>query len=443
MLRGVTIPRRRYLYFIACILLITLPAAAQNRFILRPTNPSVLAGVAQRHGLTVIETIDDNHQVYLVTGPTSETPQEVETKVGADTDVVDIELDQVTAVPEVSQSTAAILDSLPAPSAVTYYRTSVLGAYTSQTAVSLLRIPNTQTTFGATGFGIVAIIDTGIDPTHPVLQGSIVPGYDFVNNIAGSASEWIDLNPVNQNVMSQSSPVITSKNTVAMVNQSTAAILDQSTAAILDYKNLPKAFGHGTMVAGVVHLTAPSAQIMPLKAFKGDGTANLSDILRAVYYASDHGALVINMSFSLTTPSTELSDAIIYAEEKNVICIASAGNTGTAAVGQPANLPYVMGVASTSNQDNRSTFSSYGAGVFVAAPGEGIVTTYPGGNYAEATGTSFSAPFVSGTAALIAYLSPGFSEASSAISNAKKLSQDLGYGQLDVYQAVGYVVQKR
>ena len=174
---------------------------------------------------------------------------------------MDIELDQVTAVPEVSQSTAAILDSLPAPSAVTYYGTSVLGAYTSQTAVSLLRIPNTQTTFGATGFGIVAIIDTGIDPTHPVLQGSIVPGYDFVNNIAGSASEWIDLNPVNQNVMSQSSPVITSKNTVAMVNQSTAAILDQSTAAILDYKNLPKAFGHGTMVAGVVHLTAPSAQI--------------------------------------------------------------------------------------------------------------------------------------------------------------------------------------
>ena len=77
------------------------------------------------------------------------------------------------------------------------------------------------------------------------------------------------------------------KNTVAMVSQSTAAILDQSTAAILDYNNLPHAFGHCTMVAGIVHLVAPSAQILPLKAFSGDGTANLSNILRAVYFAAD------------------------------------------------------------------------------------------------------------------------------------------------------------
>src|SRR5258708_33692809 len=101
MLRCMTISRCRYVYFIACILLITLPAAAQNRFILRPTNPSVLAGGEQRHGLTLIEKSGDNHQRCPVTGPTSETPQGAETTGGADTGVMDIEMDQGTAVPPV------------------------------------------------------------------------------------------------------------------------------------------------------------------------------------------------------------------------------------------------------------------------------------------------------------------------------------------------------
>ena len=146
------------------------------------------------------------------------------------------------------------------------------------------------------------------------------------------------------------------------------------------------------------------------------------------------------------TPSIELADAINYAEEKGLICVASAGNTGTASLGSPANLPYVIGVASTTSLDQRSTFSSYGTGVFVAAPGENIITTYPGHNYAEATGTSFSAPFVSGTASLTVQLNIiGFEESSAAVGNAKSLpsSLGLGHGRLDVYQAVQYAAQKQ
>jgi len=420
-----------------CGLLAGALAFGQDRFILRPATPQALPTVTQKYGLTVIEQVDSGGQVYVVTGPVNTPPKEVEHEVEGDSEVSEFELDQSTGLPEVTQSTAAILDSLPTPSSVTFYGSSVLAFYTTQPAVSLTRLADVQA-LGITGAGVVAIIDTGVDPTHPVLQSQLLPGYDFVHNLAGTASEWIDLTPANQAALAQSSSSPATKDTVAMVSQSTAAILDQSTAAILDYNNLPHAFGHGTMVAGAVHLAAPTAQILPLKAFSGDGTANLSDILRAVYYAADNGANVINMSFTLTQRSTELANAIDYAAGKGVICVAAAGNTGLTNIGNPANLPYVMGVASTSNLDARSTFSSYGAGVFLAAPGEGIVTTYPGSNYAEATGTSFSSPLVAGTGAIVVQLAPHIGDdIREVMGSAKGLkTKGMGHGRLDVYRVM-------
>src|SRR6202023_4203796 len=82
----------------------------------------------------------------------------------------------------------------------------------------------------------------------------------------------------------------------AIVNQSSAAILDQSSAAILDQNAKYAAFGHGTMVMGVIHLVAPQAKLLPLKAFHSDGTGYLSDILRAIYYSGQNNDKVINMS---------------------------------------------------------------------------------------------------------------------------------------------------
>src|SRR4029077_13670135 len=131
------------------------------------------------------------------------------------------------------------------------------------------------------------------------LQGVLLQGYDFTRNQAG-ASELNDLPPT----FPQPNPCTsTTCPAPAQVNQSTAAVLDQSTAAVLDGNSQYAGFGHGTMVMGVIHLVAPTSQLLPLKAFHLDGTAALSDILRAIYYGVQNNANVINMSFDTKTSS--------------------------------------------------------------------------------------------------------------------------------------------
>jgi subtilisin family serine protease len=224
-----------------------------------------------------------------------------------------------------------------------------------------------------------------------------------------------------------------------MLDQQTAAMLDQHSAAMLD-KNGFAAFGHGTEVMGVIHMVAPTAQLMPLKAFGADGTGTLSNILRAIYYSVQRNVNVINMSFELANPSGELTNALNYATTNNVICVASAGNDGLEEVVYPAGLKKnVMGVASTNYFEQRSTFSNYGDKVvWVAAPGEEIVTTYPFGAYSVTSGTSFTSPMVAGTAALLFSFQPGINQflAANAIAHAEWIGPDMGYGELDVYGAV-------
>jgi subtilisin family serine protease len=227
--------------------------------------------------------------------------------------------------------------------------------------------------------------------------------------------------------------------TPGQVNQHSIAIVDQHSIAIVDGPGL-QAFGHGTMVAGVLHLVAPTASIMPLKAFGPDGTGSLANILQAIYYASQHHVNVVNMSFDLKTSSQELVNAINAAEQNGVLFVASAGNDGEIELVYPAGLANVMGVASTNFQDQRSNFSNYGDQiVWVAAPGEAIVTTYPFGTYAAGWGTSFSAPMVSGAVDLIDNLHPGVSEtqASFAVAQAQYLlAVGMGNGRIDLVRAL-------
>jgi len=213
---------------------------------------------------------------------------------------------------------------------------------------------------------------------------------------------------------------------------------------VLDGNDQYAAFGHGTMVMGVIHLVAPTAQLLPLKTFKADGTGFLSDILRAIYYAVQNNANVINMSFDTQTSSRELENALDYARQNNVIGAASAGNEGQSA--PPLNVypaqwqDDVMGVASTSDQDTRSSFSNYGNEiVWVAAPGEAIVSTYPFSTYAAGWGTSFSAPFVSGGSSLLLnkQANTNESQAAAAVAHALPLGPDMGHGRLDLVQALG------
>ena len=257
-----------------------------------------------------------------------------------------------------------------------------------------------------------------------------MPGYDFTRN-RDSADEKGDIQ--------QSTAAVVDGVAPAWVNQSTAAVVDQSTAAVVDGSQYD-AFGHGTMVAGIIHLVAPKASILPLKAFNADGSGYTSDVIRAVYRAANANARVLNMSFSFTSSSKELSNALSFANNHGVIAVAAVGNDGLQTTVYPAGYAdRVLGVASTTNNDVRSAFSNYGSPlVFVAAPGEGVVTTYPWGTYAAGWGTSFSTPFVAGTAALMLDINATAdeSDASAAVAHAKLLTTDLGHGRLDVYQAI-------
>jgi hypothetical protein len=312
---------------------------------------------------------------------------------------------------------------------MTYYGTTAWESYLQQPASDIVRLRDTHCGLRQTGAGVVAVVDTGVDLAHPTLAPLLVDGYDFVGNRAGG-TESTDVQQASAAVVDGEGVVWVSPTTAAVVNQASAAVVDDPAHSD---------FGHGTMVAGVIHLVAPTARIMPLKAFGPDGQGYTSDILRALYYAVGKGAKVINMSFSRPTSSPELKRAIDNATGKGLIAVASAGNDGSNTLVYPAAYDNVMGVASTTNDDRRSFFSNYGAKlVWVAAPGEGIITTYPWGSFAATAGTSFSAPFVSGTAALLVGMqgSATNSQVSSAVAHAKPLTSDLGWGRLQTYQTV-------
>src|SRR5260370_15995073 len=116
------------------------------------------------------------------------------------------------------------------------------------------------------------------------------------------------------------------------------------------------------MPTGLVHLAEPKANILPLNAFTSNGTGNLSTIIAALYYALQHQANVVNMSFDVSSPSPALNQAVAYANQKGVVLVAAAGNESTSAAVYPAAIKgNVMGIASTTDWDQRSSFSNYGS----------------------------------------------------------------------------------
>ena len=372
---------------------------------------------------------DPTGQLFVITTPSLVNPVLFIAKLLLQPGITAIEIDQP--VGTQASSAGAAPSYLSDRTTVSYYGSTVWEGYVTQPAVQLIRSDAAHSVYNATGSGaIVAVIDTGVDPDNPVLKPLLVSGYDFTRNSNGG-SEKADV--------SQSTVAVLDNAQAAVVNQSTVAVLDQSTVAVLDTDNYA-AFGHGTMTAGVVHLVAPRAKIMPLKAFKADGSGYASDVLRAIYYAVKNGADVLNMSFDFTTYSPELKNAINYANNNGAICVASAGNDGQQVSVYPAALSNVIDVASTSNQDTQSSFTNFGAPpVWLAAPGEAIMTTYPWGSYAAGWGTSFSAPLVSGTAALLAGINSSVSEsqAANALTYAQPISvPPLNNRRLDVYKAV-------
>ena len=426
-------------------------------------------GIVLGHGLTIEGRNPQSPDIALVSGPDGVPTGQLLNAVQQDPRVLGFESLERLALEE------SRLDSMADGSGVVIgalvlqgeydgahaanFAAPVWDGYMSQPAAELIRLPETRSigTSEAQGFGTVAIIDTGVDPDHPVLQGALVPGYDFIQNDAGSGSEWRALPPGNRGDLKRSledsadqsfASILEGQGKPAHMGPSTRAIADQSFASILESADLPDAFGHGTMVAGLVRLAAPAAKIMPLRVFDGQGQANPWHVIQAIYFAVDHGANVINMSFSVDKQSVALKRAVQYAESHGVVCVSSAGNNGGTSKSWPAAFQEVLGVASTDLSGQLSMFSNHGPNlVSLAAPGEELITIYPGGLYAVAWGTSFSAGLVSGATTLlnsdetVMDLFVDF-EAAEEVFEASSVeitsSQQAGSGRLDAYSAFSY-----
>lgn len=411
-----------------------------GEFILR-SPADLVDDIAQRHRLIPIRTLDDGQELFLVRGPADVDYDELEDDVDGDSDVRAFEHNQEINLPEapqagrLNQSAAAILETLPDRTPISYFGALVWNGYANQSAASVLRLAAAHSTF-RTGTDVIAVIDTGVDPNHHLLRDVLVPGFDFTRDEAGVPSEWTDISGSVVAILEETRPPGTFRSVI--VNQSTAPILDGSTVAILETSGaeLPVAFGHGTMVAGLVHLVAPTARVMPLKAFRADGSSTVADILRAIYFAADNGARVINMSFSLAEASDELMRAINYATSRGVICVASVGNGGSEALVFPAGFRHVIGVGSINSAGARSLFSNYGRGlVRLLLPGEELITSYPGGHYAAAWGTSFSTAIAAGAAALLTHLDGAIAQ--------ERVDQLLAHAQQDLPKALQALAEER
>jgi subtilisin family serine protease len=291
----------------------------------------------------------------------------------------------------------------------------------------------------STGRGVVvADINSRVDVGHPALLGHLTGGYDFVTNkpIGETA-----LNQSDASFLDQSDASFLDQSDASFLDQSDASFLDQSDASFLDSSANP-AYSHGTLCAGVIAAIAPDAMIMPLRGFDDRGSADLFLLAKAIRYAADHGAQVINMSFGTLDNSKALKNSTDYAKGKNIIMVASAGNKNTSTPQYPAAFSGVLTVAATDIFDKKAPFSNYGSYVFVDGPGVNLFLPYPNGYYAMVSGTSFSAPEVAATAALIRSLrsygiAASISNAAVDIDSKNPAYTDkLGYGRIDVLKAV-------
>ena len=224
------------------------------------------------------------------------------------------------------------------------------------------------------------------------------------------------------------------------------ASLDQSTMSLFEDGSIFDDFGHGTMVAGLIHLTAPEASLVPVKAFDSSGDSTLFLAIAGVYAAIQLDVDVINMSFSIGGDSNTFERALQVAWGEGIALVASAGNDATNAKNvYLAAYPTVIAVASTDSDDHLADFSNYGRAVTVTAPGQGVVSTFPGGLWAKASGTSFSAPIVSGSIGLLVSLGKASGTAAKAVVNNAdsidalnpEFKRQLGRGRINILEALG------
>ncbi len=252
---------------------------------------------------------------------------------------------------------------------------------------------------------IIAIVDSGINLTHPEFAGRLVPGYDFINN---------DDDPTDDH-------------------------------------------GHGTHVAGIAAAgingfgtvgVCPECKVMPVKVLNQRNGGTWGTVSKGILFAVDNGADVINLSLGATITSTTLISSVQYALDKGVVIVAAAGNMASSNPFYPAAVAGVIGVSGTDSQDQYWQVSDYGDYIDVSAPAVNIYSSYHDlantSGYAYMSGTSMASPFVTGLVGLILSRRPELT-VDEVTTLLEKTAKDLGepgldplygYGRVDAHQAL-------
>ncbi|MBS0447767.1 MAG: S8 family serine peptidase [Proteobacteria bacterium] len=302
--------------------------------------------------------------------------------------------------------------------------------YANQWFPAAMNLPAAQAK--STGKGIkVAVLDTGADLTHPALVGHLIPGYDFVDD---------DRDP--------------------------SEVGSPSDAG----------YGHGTHVAGLIALTASDAQIMPLRVLDPSGQGNVWVLAQAMLYAldpdgnpaTDDGVQVINESLGTLSrtriiesimkisacelpdpaaPGDNFSDPGYNGDRercsrfRSAVVVAAAGNGASSSELQypaAANEYGLLPITATTSGNKLATFSNYGSWVQVAAPGDKITSSIPGGGYGTWSGTSMASPLAAGTAALVMQLFPALTakDVADRIENASTAMCNVNQRQIDALGSI-------
>jgi subtilisin family serine protease len=313
-----------------------------GELVVRVVDSSYIDSMNARYGTTVLRYIAQTRSFLL------------HIEGGGDAESLGVEVEFENEL-EVEFCDANYLLDLPEPvqSSKPFVDVELIGTFPLQRTSTQLGLATAHAT--STGAGVtVGVIDAGINLSHPLFAGTTIIGYDFIDGDADPSDPGVG----------------------------------------------PSA-GHGTFVAGLVKLVAPSANIAAYRVFDTLGSGDGFSVAEAIVRAVEDGCKVINLSMVLLEKHASVELALEYARARQVVVVASAGNDSTSVERFPALISSVISVAAVDSNNVRAPFSNYGGKIDVCAPGVHLYAPYLDTTFAWWNGSSFAAPLVSGQAALM------------------------------------------